>query len=120
MPRGTIVFINSWAIGRDPISWDDPEVFMPERFDGSTVDFKGTDFSFIPFGAGRRVCPGIMFAHAHIELVLATLLYHFDWHLPPGVTPDMVDLTETISLDASPKTVLYLYPVLRVLPDEAL
>ncbi|CAN6275275.1 unnamed protein product [Urochloa humidicola] len=120
VPRGTIVFVNSWAIGRDPIYWDEPGVFMPERFDGSTIDFKGTDFGFIPFGAGRRVCPGIMFAYAHIELVLATLLYHFDWHLPPGVTPDMVDLTEEISLDASPKTILYLHPVLRVSPEGSL
>ena len=104
---------------RDRAYWDEPEVFKPERFDGSTADFKGTDFSFIPFGAGRRVCPGIMFAHAHIELVLATLLYHFDWHLPPGTMPDEVDLEEEISLDAGPKTTLYLYPVLRVPPQLA-
>lgn len=118
VPRGTMVFVNSWAIGRDPSYWDEPEVFKPERFDGSAVDFKGTDYGFIPFGAGRRVCPGIVFAHAHIELVLATLLYHFDWHLPPGVKPNMLDLTEQISLDAGPKTVL-LNPVLRVSPQVA-
>jgi len=45
------------------------------------------------------MCPGIMLAHANIELGLATLLYHFDWQLPPGVTPDEVDVAEKFGVD---------------------
>ncbi|XP_062179391.1 desmethyl-deoxy-podophyllotoxin synthase-like [Phragmites australis] len=117
VPKGMLMIMNVWAIGRDPEYWDDAEVFKPERFEGITVDFKGTDFQFLPFGGGRRMCPGIMFAHANIELALATLLYHFDWQLPPGVTPDAVDMTEKFGVDVRPKRDVYLCPILVVPPE---
>ncbi|KAJ6375459.1 hypothetical protein OIU77_000443 [Salix suchowensis] len=68
---GTMVMINAWAIGRDPTTWDQPKEYRPERFLNSSVDFRGNDFQLIPFGAGRRGCPGISFAMAANELVLA-------------------------------------------------
>jgi len=86
--------VNAWAIGRDPEYWEDPEAFMPERYQDCKIDFKGTDFEFIPFGAGRRICPGITFSQANIEIALANLLYHFDWELPIGVKPDDIDMAD--------------------------
>ncbi|KAK8495829.1 hypothetical protein V6N12_000694 [Hibiscus sabdariffa] len=53
------VLVNVWAIGRDPSLWENPNDFMPERFLGSEIDVKGRDFRLIPFGAGRRMCPGL-------------------------------------------------------------
>ncbi|XP_059441136.1 cytochrome P450 736A117-like [Corylus avellana] len=95
---GTQVIINAWAIGRDPASWDEPEEFEPERFLKSSIDFRGHDFQLIPFGAGRRGCPGIPFAMTTIELVLANLLLNFDWTLPGGARGEDLDLTESTGL----------------------
>ena len=78
----THVYVNAWAIGRDSNSWKDPEKFFPERFLGTSIDFKGNDFQLIPFGGGRRICPGMLLGHTNMELALANLLYSFDWELP--------------------------------------
>ncbi|GMN65687.1 hypothetical protein TIFTF001_034750 [Ficus carica] len=68
VPAKTKVIVIAWAIGRDPRYWTKAEQFYPERFTDSSVDVKGTNFEFIPFSAGRRMCPGISFALADIEL----------------------------------------------------
>ncbi|XP_058193833.1 cytochrome P450 736A117-like [Rhododendron vialii] len=86
---GTLVLVNAWAIGHDPTSWEEPEEFRPERFLNSSVDFKGQDFELIPFGAGRRGCPGIQFAVAIDELAVANLVHKFDFALPAGVELDV-------------------------------
>ncbi|KAL3850405.1 hypothetical protein ACJIZ3_012287 [Penstemon smallii] len=90
----TGVIINMWAIGRDPAYWDEPHVFLPERFLDSSIDFKGFDFQFIPFGAGRRICPGISYANGVIELVLANLVHKFNWALPDGAKGESLDVIE--------------------------
>lgn len=93
---GTRVIVNAWAIARDPMYWDQPEEFKPERFLNSSIDVKGNDFQLIPFGAGRRGCPGTMFAMMVNELVLANLVHQFDWALPSG--DNTLDMSETIGL----------------------
>ncbi|KAJ1699415.1 hypothetical protein LUZ63_007927 [Rhynchospora breviuscula] len=95
IPKGTKVIINAWAIGREAKSWEAPEEFMPERFTGSQVDYKGNDFQLIPFGAGRRICPGILFATATAELSLANMIHHFDWELPSGIEREEFDMSES-------------------------
>jgi cytochrome P450 len=92
---GTHVIINAWAIARDPSSWEQPLEFKPERFMNSSIDFKGLDFELIPFGAGRRGCPGVLFAISVNELVLANLVYKFDWKLPDGIAGKDLDMSET-------------------------
>ncbi|KAE8693570.1 cytochrome P450 71D11-like [Hibiscus syriacus] len=108
IPSKTRVIINAWAIGRDPNHWVEPEKFDPERFTNSSVDFMGTDFEFIPFGGGRRICPGILFALPNVELPLAQLLFHFDWKLPSGTKEEDLDMTEEFGMSVRRKNELVL------------
>ncbi|WJZ92498.1 hypothetical protein VitviT2T_011488 [Vitis vinifera] len=94
-----------------PDSWTEPERFNPERFLDSWLDYKGTDFEFIPFGAGRRMCPDMSFAIPSVELSLANFIYHFDWKLPTGIKPEDLDMTEIISLSVRRKQNLHLIPI---------
>ncbi|KAM7514083.1 hypothetical protein LguiA_003666 [Lonicera macranthoides] len=87
----TMVYVNAYAVGRDPECWKDPLKFFPERFMGTTIDYKGQDFELIPFGAGRRACPGISMGSTTVELILSNLLYSFDWELPPGIKKEDID-----------------------------
>ncbi|MBA0749894.1 hypothetical protein Gogos_003770 [Gossypium gossypioides] len=111
IPSDTTVLINAWAIQRDPKWWENPEDFIPERFEDSSIDFKGQDFQFIPFGFGRRRCPGIPFAVAAIECVMANLLYWFDWKLPAGEIAENLDMTELFGLTVTKKTPLHVLPL---------
>ncbi|KAG5537004.1 hypothetical protein RHGRI_024442 [Rhododendron griersonianum] len=75
---GTQVLVNAWAIARDPLMWEDPKELRPERFLNNSMDVKGQDFEFIPFGAGQRGCPGTLFAMNVYELALANVVHSFD------------------------------------------
>jgi cytochrome P450 len=108
VPTGTTVFVNVWAIGKDEKSWTDASEFKPERFETDMVDYSGTDFRFIPGGAGRKMCPGMMFGVSNIEIALASLLYHFDWKLPGGGNPEKLDMAEAYGVTARRNTELLL------------
>ncbi|KAJ0795652.1 putative cytochrome P450 [Helianthus annuus] len=84
IPKKTLVYVNAWAVGRDPKCWNRPEEFDPERFMGSNLEYKGADFEWIPFGCGRRGCPGLLMGATAVELALSNLVYSFDWELPKG------------------------------------
>nr|USL94613.1 geraniol-8-hydroxylase [Cymbopogon martinii] len=98
IPKGSRVFVNVWAMGRDEETWPEPEKFMPERFLGKTVDFRGGDFDLIPFGGGRRICPGMPLAIRMVHLLLASLLNQFTWRLPAEVERDGVYMAENFGL----------------------
>ncbi|MED6195854.1 hypothetical protein PIB30_041883 [Stylosanthes scabra] len=111
IPAGTRVFINAKAIAMDPACWENPNEFTPERFLHNPIDyFKGQHIEMLPFGAGRRGCPGVNFAMPLVELSLANLLLRFDWKLPNGIGRNEVDIQEAIGLTMHKKSPLCLIP----------
>ncbi|GJW06710.1 geraniol 8-hydroxylase-like protein [Tanacetum coccineum] len=82
IPKNTQILVNAWAMARDPRYWENPTMFKPERFVGNDLNYMGQHFKFLPFGSGRRMCPGIPLAHRVVSLMVASFVYHFDWKLP--------------------------------------
>ncbi|GER26193.1 cytochrome P450 [Striga asiatica] len=106
----TIVLMNVWAIGQDRAFWKDPERFIPERFVDSSVDYRGFDFQLLPFGAGRRICPGIGFAAMGMEHTVANLVKNFDFELPGGARVEDLDVTERPGFAVGKKEPLVVVP----------
>ena len=104
IPKGSNVLVNVWAIARDPKIWKDPLEFRPERFGEEDVDVKGHDFRVLPFGAGRRVCPGAQLGINMVQSMLGHLLHQFEWRLPEGVREEDVDMGESPGLVTFMKT----------------
>ncbi|XP_010544671.1 PREDICTED: cytochrome P450 76C2-like isoform X2 [Tarenaya hassleriana] len=111
VPKNAQVLINVWAIGRDPNVWENPMKFEPERFLERETDMKGKDFELTPFGAGRRICPGMPLALKTVPLVLASLLHSFDWKLQNGVVSDHLDMDEAFGVTLHKANPLYAVPV---------
>ncbi|KAL5559121.1 hypothetical protein UlMin_035332 [Ulmus minor] len=93
VPRGTMLLVNLWAIQNDPKIWEEPEKFKPERF--VDVEGKRDGFTLLPFGAGRRGCPGEGLAIRMVGLALGSLIQCFEWE---RVGEEMVDLSEGTGL----------------------
>ncbi|CAI0375590.1 unnamed protein product [Linum tenue] len=108
IPANTHVIVNAWAVNRDPRYWTEAERFVPERFVDRSIDYTGNDFQFIPFGAGRRMCPGVSFGTAVVKLTLASLLFHFDWSLP--AEQKSINLTECFGATLRRQYALHLLP----------
>ncbi|KAL9142532.1 hypothetical protein ABFS82_14G175700 [Erythranthe guttata] len=98
IPKGSNVHVNVWAIGRDPQVWKNALEFRPERFIEEDVDMKGHDFRLLPFGAGRRVCPGAQLGINLVTSMIGHLLHHFEWAPCEGVLADEIDMGENPGL----------------------
>ncbi|KAG5236180.1 cytochrome P450 [Salix suchowensis] len=109
----TLVHVNVWAIGRDPKYWKNPEQFFPERFLDSSYDFNGQRFEYLPFGSGRRICPGILMGSITVEIILSKSLVLFDWILPNGLKKEDMNMEEKAGVSLAPckKTPVILVPV---------
>ncbi|XP_009763141.1 geraniol 8-hydroxylase-like [Nicotiana tabacum] len=112
VPRASQVLVNLWSIGRDPTIWEEPLVFKPERFWGSKVDVRGQDFEFIPFGAGRRICPGLPLANRTVPVMLGSLLNSFDWKAEGDIAPADLDVEERFGITLARARPLRAVPVL--------
>ncbi|KAJ4795532.1 Cytochrome P450 superfamily protein [Rhynchospora pubera] len=103
IPKGTRVLVNVWTIGRDPTIWDNPNEFWPERFIGKSINVKGQDFELLPFGSGRRMCPGYSLGLKMIQMSIANLLHGFKWRLPDGVKEADLSMEEIFGLSTPKK-----------------
>ncbi|KAK3001934.1 hypothetical protein RJ639_021795 [Escallonia herrerae] len=114
IPKNSRVIVNVWAIGRDPEAWADAENFVPERFVESNIDLRGRDFQLLPFGSGRRGCPGMQLGLAVVRLVVAQLVHCFDWELPNNMLPAELDMTEDFGLVVTRANHLMAIPTCRL------
>lgn len=114
VPAGARVSINAWAIGRDPTAWKDPDSFKPGRFvEEGAPDFKGGFFELIPFGSGRRSCPGMQLGLYGLEMAVAQMLHCFTWELP--MKPSELDMSDVFGLTAPRAHPLVAVPTPRLL-----
>ncbi|XP_015884701.3 cytochrome P450 CYP82D47 [Ziziphus jujuba] len=108
VPAGTRLIINIGKIQRDPRVWSDPYQFQPERFLTTCKDFdvRGQNFELIPFGSGRRVCPGISLALQVMQLILANLLHAFEITTPLDEPVDLGETSGLTNMKATPLEVI--------------
>lgn len=113
VPKHTQVLVNYWAIARDPAHWANPTEFIPERFlvSEQVHDFRGTNFSYMPFSSGRRICPGLSMGVRMMCLMMASLVQRFDWKLPDGMEPQDIDMSDKFGVTLQRVTPLVATPV---------
>ncbi|XP_047959469.1 flavonoid 3'-monooxygenase CYP75B137-like [Salvia hispanica] len=111
VPKGTRTFVNVWAIHRDPENWTNPNEFIPERFMNGEGDRFSNDFSYLPFGSGRRSCAGVAMAERVVMYALASLVHSFRWEVCEGET---LDLSEKFGIVLKKKVPLVVVPLPRL------
>ncbi|XP_057839361.2 cytochrome P450 76T24-like [Cryptomeria japonica] len=117
VPKNSQVILNVWAIGMDPAIWKRPSEFVPQRFlegENSRIDYRGQNFELIPFGSGRRICPGLPLASRMINFVLASLLHSFEWKLPDETCFEQMDMAEEFGVTLKKGVELKAIPVPRL------
>ncbi|WOK91574.1 hypothetical protein Cni_G00265 [Canna indica] len=118
VPARSQVMINVWAIGRNKAAWKDADEFRPTRFapggDAAELDFKGNYFEFVPFGSGRRSCPGMQLGLHALQLAVAQLAHCFTWALPDGMKPSELNMEDSIGLTAARAVRLVAVPTPRL------
>ncbi|XP_040364490.1 cytochrome P450 CYP736A12 [Rosa chinensis] len=116
IPKKSRIIVNIWSIGRDPNVWsENVEEFYSERLMNSNIDLRGHDFQLIPFGSGRRGCPGMQLGLTTVRLVLAQLVHCFNWELPNGLVPQDLDMSEDFVLSLSKAKHLLAKPTYRLM-----
>lgn len=108
IPAGTRLFINVYKLQRDQRVWSDPCEFRPQRFLTAhrDIDVRGKNFELIPFGSGRRMCPGVSFGIQILELVLASVVQGFELKTPLEEAVDMSEAIGMTNLKATPLQLL--------------
>ncbi|XP_010541895.1 PREDICTED: cytochrome P450 CYP736A12-like [Tarenaya hassleriana] len=115
IPKKSRVLVNVWSIGRDRDVWgDNNEEFNPERFENDDIDINGLDFRLIPFGSGRRRCPGMQMGLLNLRLVIAQLVHCFDWVLPVGMVREELDMNEKFGLTVGRANNVFATPIYRL------
>ncbi|XP_043723676.1 trans-cinnamate 4-monooxygenase [Telopea speciosissima] len=94
IPAESKILVNAWHLANNPDQWKNPEQFRPERFleEEAKVEANGNDFRYLPFGVGRRSCPGIILALPILGITLGRLVQNFELLPPPGQSK--LDTTE--------------------------
>lgn len=118
VPARSRVMVNVWAIGRQASVWKEAEEFRPARFvpggEAAAVDFKGNSFEFLPFGSGRRSCPGMQLGLLALELAVAQMAHCFAWALPGGMEPGELDMGDISGLTSPREVRLVAVPTPRL------
>lgn len=114
VPKNAQVLFNLWASGRDSNVWLNAESFTPERFLDCDIDYRGQHCELIPFGAGKRICPGLPLGHKMMHLMLGSLLYSFDWKLEGEMKPEDIDMSEKFGLTLRKAVTLKAIPLMSV------
>ncbi|KAI3750208.1 hypothetical protein L2E82_20837 [Cichorium intybus] len=116
IPKDTIIFYNIWSVGRDPAYWENPLEFKPERYEENQLDVRGQHFQLLPFGSGRRMCPGTSLGLMVVYVTLGRMVQCFDWKAGKDGNLTTVDMEEGIGITLPRANPLVCVPVARLDP----
>nr|XP_043636830.1 cytochrome P450 93A3-like [Erigeron canadensis] len=116
IPAKTTIFFNVWSLGRDPNYWESPLEFRPERFEEKQMDVRGQNFQLLPFGSGRRMCPGSSLALMVIHVTLGSMIQCFEWKAGKDGNLTSVDMEEGTGITLPRANPLVCIPTARIDP----